>query len=198
MPRCRCVTRSGARCSGSARSRSRGSAPRSTRPASSRSRRRRSSRRPPRPVRTSSASTTSVAPAILAQSPQFYKQMMVGVFERVYEIGPVFRAEPHDTVRHLAEYVSLDVELGFIDDHFTVMAVLRDLLAGMVGMMQDTRHARARPARPHAPERPRHHPAPRLRRRAGAHRAGDRGEGCRRRARPRACARALPRRVGTP
>ena len=72
-------------------------------------------------------------PGYLAQSPQFYKQMMVGVFERVYEIGPVFRAEPHDTVRHLAEYVSLDVELGFIDDHFTVMAVLRDVLAGMVG-----------------------------------------------------------------
>lgn len=47
--------------------------------------------------------------AYLAQSPQFYKQMMVGVFERVYEVGPVFRAEPHDTVRHLAEYVSLDV-----------------------------------------------------------------------------------------
>ena len=59
-------------------------------------------------------------PGYLAQSPQFYKQMMVGVFERVYEIGPVFRAEPHDTVRHLAEYVSLDVELGFIDDHFSV------------------------------------------------------------------------------
>jgi nondiscriminating aspartyl-tRNA synthetase len=76
-------------------------------------------------------------PGYLAQSPQFYKQMMVGVFERVYEIGPVFRAEPHDTVRHLAEYVSLDVELAFIDDHFSVMAVLRDLLAGMVGTMQE-------------------------------------------------------------
>jgi nondiscriminating aspartyl-tRNA synthetase len=48
-------------------------------------------------------------PAYLAQSPQFYKQQLVGVFERVYEVGPVFRAEPHDTVRHLAEYVSLDV-----------------------------------------------------------------------------------------
>jgi nondiscriminating aspartyl-tRNA synthetase len=67
--------------------------------------------------------------AYLAQSPQFYKQIMVGVFERVYEVAPVFRAEPHDTVRHLSEYVSLDVELGFIADHFTVMAVLRDLLA---------------------------------------------------------------------
>jgi nondiscriminating aspartyl-tRNA synthetase len=71
-------------------------------------------------------------PAYLAQSPQLYKQMMVGVFERVYETGPVFRAEPHDTVRHLAEYVSLDVELGFIHDHRDVEAVLRDVLAGMV------------------------------------------------------------------
>jgi nondiscriminating aspartyl-tRNA synthetase len=76
-------------------------------------------------------------PGYLAQSPQFYKQMMVGVFERVYEIGPVFRAEPHDTVRHLAEYVSLDVELGFIDDHFSVMAVVRDVIAGMVRCMQE-------------------------------------------------------------
>ena len=57
---------------------------------------------------------------------------MVGVFERVYEVGPVFRAEPHDTARHLAEYVSLDAEMGFIDDHRDVMAVLRDVLAGMV------------------------------------------------------------------
>ncbi|HEX6872390.1 MAG TPA: amino acid--tRNA ligase-related protein, partial [Micromonosporaceae bacterium] len=71
-------------------------------------------------------------PAYLAQSPQFYKQTLVGVFERVYEIGPVFRAEPHDTVRHLAEYTSLDVELGFVDDHREVMAVLRDVIAGML------------------------------------------------------------------
>jgi len=69
--------------------------------------------------------------AFLAQSPQFYKQTMVGVFERVYEVGPVFRAEPHDTSRHLAEYVSLDAELGFIRDHFDVMRVLRDAIAGM-------------------------------------------------------------------
>ena len=55
--------------------------------------------------------------AYLAQSPQFYKQIMVGVFERVYEVGPVFRAEPHDTVRHINEYVSLDVEMGFIRNH---------------------------------------------------------------------------------
>ncbi len=67
--------------------------------------------------------------AFLAQSPQFYKQIMVGVFERVYEVGPVFRAEPHDTVRHINEYVSLDVEFGFIENHFTVMALLREVLA---------------------------------------------------------------------
>src|SRR5437870_1671355 len=70
-------------------------------------------------------------PAFLAQSPQFYKQAMVGVFERVYEVGPVFRAEPHETSRHLAEYVSLDAELGFIRDHHDVMAVVRDAVAGM-------------------------------------------------------------------
>lgn len=70
-------------------------------------------------------------PAYLAQSPQFYKQAMVGVFERVYETGPVFRAEPHDTARHLAEYVSLDAELGFITGHRDVLAVLRTALAGM-------------------------------------------------------------------
>lgn len=76
-------------------------------------------------------------PAFLAQSPQFYKQTMVGVFERVYEVGPVFRAEPHDTARHIAEYTSLDAELGYIDDHTDVMAVLRDAIAGMVTAVQE-------------------------------------------------------------
>jgi nondiscriminating aspartyl-tRNA synthetase len=74
-------------------------------------------------------------PAYLAQSPQFYKQAMVGVFERVYETGPVFRAEPHDTPRHLSEYVSLDAELGFIADHTDVMQIARDAVAGMVEMV---------------------------------------------------------------
>lgn len=76
-------------------------------------------------------------PAFLAQSPQLYKQMMVGVFERVYETGPVFRAEPHDTTRHLTEYVSLDAELGFIADHRDVEAVLRDVLAGMLSAVAE-------------------------------------------------------------
>lgn len=71
-------------------------------------------------------------PAYLAQSPQFYKQIMVGVFERVFEVGPVFRAEPHDTTRHLNEYVSLDVEMGFIENHFTIMALLRDVIVNIL------------------------------------------------------------------
>ncbi len=75
--------------------------------------------------------------AYLAQSPQFYKQTMVGVFERVYETGPVFRAEPHDTARHLAEYVSLDAELGFISSHRDVLAVLRHALAGMTAAVRE-------------------------------------------------------------
>jgi nondiscriminating aspartyl-tRNA synthetase len=71
-------------------------------------------------------------PAYLAQSPQFYKQTMVGVFERVFDVGPVFRAEPHGTARHLAQYTSLDAELGFVHDHRDVLAALRDCLAGML------------------------------------------------------------------
>jgi nondiscriminating aspartyl-tRNA synthetase len=76
-------------------------------------------------------------PAYLAQSPQFYKQLMVGVFERVYEVGPVFRAEPHDTARHLAQYTSLDAELGFIADHRDVMAVLTEVVAGMTATVAE-------------------------------------------------------------
>jgi nondiscriminating aspartyl-tRNA synthetase len=75
--------------------------------------------------------------AYLAQSPQFYKQIMVGVFERVYEVGPVFRAEPHDTIRHINEYVSLDVEMGFIRDHRDVMAMLTAVMGGITGHLRD-------------------------------------------------------------
>ena len=65
--------------------------------------------------------------ATLAQSPQFYKQILVGVFERVYEIAPVYRAEPSATTRHMTEYVSIDGEMGFItiDD---LKQTLSDLL----------------------------------------------------------------------
>jgi len=80
-------------------------------------------------------------PAYLAQSPQFYKQIMVGVFEKVYEVGPVFRAEPHATTRHVNEYVSLDAEMGFIEDHFAVMdcltRVMRTILTHLAGHCAD-------------------------------------------------------------
>ena len=59
-------------------------------------------------------------PAVLAQSPQFCKQMMVGVFDRVFETGPVFRAEKHNTRRHLNEYTSLDFEMGYIDSFLDI------------------------------------------------------------------------------
>ena len=83
-------------------------------------------------------------PAYLSQSPQFYKQAMVGVFERVYEVGPAFRAEPHDTARHLAQFTSLDAELGFIGDHHDVMAVLRDAIAGMLAAVRARAHRAVR------------------------------------------------------
>jgi nondiscriminating aspartyl-tRNA synthetase len=79
--------------------------------------------------------------AYLAQSPQFYKQTMVGVYERVFEVGPVFRAEPHDTPRHLNEYVSLDAEMGFIEDHTTVMALLTEVIRGMVAAVREETEA---------------------------------------------------------
>lgn len=62
--------------------------------------------------------------AFLAQSPQFYKQMMVGAgFEAVFEVGHAYRAEQHNTWRHLNEYVSLDIEMAFIDDEFDLMDI---------------------------------------------------------------------------
>lgn len=61
--------------------------------------------------------------AYLATSPQLYKQIMVGVYERVFSIGKVFRGEKHATSRHLSEYSSLDFEMGFIEDHHDVMEI---------------------------------------------------------------------------
>ncbi|HSX45342.1 MAG TPA: aspartate--tRNA(Asn) ligase [Candidatus Saccharimonadales bacterium] len=66
--------------------------------------------------------------ATLAQSPQLYKQIMVGVFERVYEIAPAFRAELSATTRHVSEVTMLDVEMGFIKDHDEVLDLLQDLV----------------------------------------------------------------------
>lgn len=66
--------------------------------------------------------------AYLAQSPQFYKQMMVGVYERVFEIAPVFRAEKHDTSRHLNEYTSVDFEMGYIEGFEDLMQMEASML----------------------------------------------------------------------
>ena len=66
--------------------------------------------------------------AFLAQSPQTYKQMMVGVYERVYEIAPVFRAEKHDTSRHLNEYTSVDFEMGYIESFEELMEMETGML----------------------------------------------------------------------
>jgi nondiscriminating aspartyl-tRNA synthetase len=66
--------------------------------------------------------------AYLAQSPQFYKEHGVAGFERVFETGHVYRAEPHATSRHLTEYYSLDLEMGFIDGPEDVIQLERQLL----------------------------------------------------------------------
>lgn len=76
--------------------------------------------------------------AYLAQSPQFYKQMLVGTgYERVYEVGHVYRAEKHATTRHLNEYVSLDLEMGFIEDEHDVMELENRLLAYMFAYVEE-------------------------------------------------------------
>lgn len=65
--------------------------------------------------------------ATLAQSPQLYKQMMVGAFERVFEIAPAFRAEPSATTRHMSEVYMLDIEMGFIKNHEEVLDMVQDM-----------------------------------------------------------------------
>jgi nondiscriminating aspartyl-tRNA synthetase len=66
--------------------------------------------------------------ATLAQSPQLYKQIMVGVFERVFEIAPAFRAEMSATTRHVSEVTMLDLEMGFIEGHEDVLNMLQDMV----------------------------------------------------------------------
>jgi len=75
-------------------------------------------------------------PAILQQSPQFYKQMMVGVFDRVFETAPVFRAEKHNTKRHLNEYTSLDFEMGYIDGFEDIMAMETGFLQYTMALLE--------------------------------------------------------------
>ena len=76
--------------------------------------------------------------ASLAQSPQFYKQIMVGVYERVFTVGNVFRAEEHATTRHLNEYTSLDLEMGMIKDHTEVMELETELLRFILNYLDKT------------------------------------------------------------
>lgn len=66
--------------------------------------------------------------ATLAQSAQFYKQIMVGAFERVFEFGATYRAEPSITSRHLTEFITVDVEMGFIDGMHDIMRLINDML----------------------------------------------------------------------
>ncbi|MDO4295975.1 MAG: aspartate--tRNA(Asn) ligase [bacterium] len=75
-------------------------------------------------------------PAVLAQSPQFYKQMMVGVYDRVFETGPVFRAEKHNTKRHLNEYTSLDLEMAYIDDFREIMGMETAILQYILRLLE--------------------------------------------------------------
>ena len=75
--------------------------------------------------------------AYLAQSPQFYKQTMVGVFERVFEVGPVFRAEKHATPRHLNEYTGLDFEMGYIDSFYDVIEMEAGYLRHAMELLAD-------------------------------------------------------------
>lgn len=78
--------------------------------------------------------------AYLAQSPQFYKQLLVmSGFERVFEVGPVYRAEPHNTSRHLNEFTSMDWEIGFVDGAGDVMDLEERMLAGLVASLAETR-----------------------------------------------------------
>lgn len=76
--------------------------------------------------------------AYLAQSPQFYKQMMVGAgYERVFEVGHVYRAESHDTQRHVNEFVSLDLEMGFIEDEREIMRLETEMLKFIFNKLQN-------------------------------------------------------------
>lgn len=76
--------------------------------------------------------------AFLAQSPQFYKEAGASVFERVFEIGPVFRAEPHFTTRHVNEYISLDAEMAFIENVGDVMNELEGIVFDVFAKIHET------------------------------------------------------------
>jgi nondiscriminating aspartyl-tRNA synthetase len=91
--------------------------------------------------------------AYLAQSPQLYKQMLIGAgFERVFEIAPAFRAEPSDTVRHITEFASLDVEVGYLDSADQLRGILEEILAEAIGSAKHDLAERGNPLAEKIPE----------------------------------------------
>lgn len=93
--------------------------------------------------------------ATLAQSPQFYKQILVGVFERVYEMAPVYRAEPSATTRHMTEYISVDGEMGFVglEDIEVFLSGLLKSVVDEAWKTHDTELKRLNATKPTLPER---------------------------------------------
>ncbi len=74
--------------------------------------------------------------AYLAQSPQFYKEFCCGVFQKIFEIGPVFRAEKHNTTRHLNEYTSMDIEMGPIESFIEIMELEENILKEVISTIK--------------------------------------------------------------
>ena len=101
--------------------------------------------------------------AHLAQSPQLYKQIMVGIFERVFAVGNVYRAEKHSTTRHLNEYTSLDMEMGFIQDHTDIMNMENRLLKFIMNALKENCGKEFELLKASIPEVPENIPAMKLR-----------------------------------
>jgi nondiscriminating aspartyl-tRNA synthetase len=101
-------------------------------------------------------------PVYLAQSPQLYKQMLVGVHERVFEIAPAYRAEKHDTARHTNEFTSLDLEMGFIESHEDVMDVENAWLCHLAETLRERCEEEFGVLGARLPEVPEHIPRARL------------------------------------
>ncbi len=100
-------------------------------------------------------------PAFLAQSPQLYKQMLIGAgLERVFEIAPAFRAEPSDTVRHITEFTSLDAEVGYVTDPDEIRGLLEGIVADAVDASREALTASGSPLAGGLPKLPR--PFPRI------------------------------------
>lgn len=96
--------------------------------------------------------------AYLATSPQFYKQIMTGVYERVFTTAKIFRAEKSATTRHLSEITQMDFEMGFISDQYDVMAMLEKVIKHVVGRVVEKHSALLQKRGVAAPLVPEHFP----------------------------------------